>query len=266
MMHYLFCDLFREVNVNTTIRALIAAMRTYRMIPQALVFDNGPYFKGKLIEQFCRRLSIRLIHSSVNHPQTNGKLERAFRDDMNEFYRQRKKWIFNELRRELPAYVEYRNQVRGHYALQGKPSSMRLQEQNFFALLSLLDRLESYAWCERGQKTVGEHGRVRLYGRAVYIDPRLNGQKIQIYETLEGMEAKDAEGKFYLLKNYRKELCRPLWSVEDKTRPYYFARIYNSRCAELPAVVSKAKVAVKDVEDCLSAAQESPRVAVAYSQ
>jgi putative transposase len=164
---YVFCDLFRKVNVNTTIRALIAAMRSYRTIPKALVFDNGLYFKGKLIKQFCLRLGIRVIHSSVNHPQTNGKLERAFRDDMSEFYRQRKKWIFNELRRELPAYVEYRNQVRGHYALQGKPSSTRLQEQDFFALPSLLDRLESYAWCERGQKAVREQGRVRLYGREV---------------------------------------------------------------------------------------------------
>ena len=29
---YVFCDLFREVSVNTTIRALIAAMRAYRAI------------------------------------------------------------------------------------------------------------------------------------------------------------------------------------------------------------------------------------------
>jgi hypothetical protein len=36
---YVFCDLFREVNVNTTIRALIAAIRSYRTFPKALVFD-----------------------------------------------------------------------------------------------------------------------------------------------------------------------------------------------------------------------------------
>jgi len=38
---YVFCDLFRAVNLNTTIRTLIAAMRTYRTIPKALVFDNA---------------------------------------------------------------------------------------------------------------------------------------------------------------------------------------------------------------------------------
>lgn len=65
---YVYCDLFHEVNANTTVRALIAAMRSYRTIPKALVFDNGPYFKGKVLEQFCRRLGVRLIHSAVYHP------------------------------------------------------------------------------------------------------------------------------------------------------------------------------------------------------
>ncbi|MCA1623765.1 MAG: DDE-type integrase/transposase/recombinase, partial [Acidobacteria bacterium] len=84
---YVFCDLFREVTVNTTIQAMIEAMRKYQTIPQAIVFDNGSFFKGKLLQEFCRRLNIRLIHTAVHHPQTNGKLERAFRDDMNEFYK-----------------------------------------------------------------------------------------------------------------------------------------------------------------------------------
>ncbi len=59
--------------MNTTILSLIAAMRTYQTIPRALVCDNGTHFKGKLLTDFCQRLGIRLIHSAVNHPQTNGK-------------------------------------------------------------------------------------------------------------------------------------------------------------------------------------------------
>jgi transposase InsO family protein len=99
---YVFCDLFREVTVKTTIRALIAAMRKYRTIPQAIVFDNGSFFKGNLLRNFCMRLGIRLIHASVRHPQTNGKLERAFRDDMNEFYRRFNRWEFYQLKKKLP--------------------------------------------------------------------------------------------------------------------------------------------------------------------
>lgn len=92
---YVFCDLYREPNLNTTIKALIAAMRQYRTIPHALIFDNGKTFKGKLLSAFCEQLGIRLIHSTPYHPQTNGKLERAFRDDMNEFYHRREKWVFH---------------------------------------------------------------------------------------------------------------------------------------------------------------------------
>ena len=99
-------------------RALIAAMRQWQVVPKAVIFDNGAPFKGRLLVAFCQNVGIRLIHSAVYHPQTNGKLERAFRDDMKEFYRQYDAWILEPLRRELPAYGSYRNHVRGHQALQ----------------------------------------------------------------------------------------------------------------------------------------------------
>jgi transposase InsO family protein len=83
---YVFCDLFLNPDIRTTIRALIAAMRTWQVIPEAVAFDNGSPFKGRLLSAFCDQLGIRLIHASVNHPQTNGKLERAFRDDIRDFY------------------------------------------------------------------------------------------------------------------------------------------------------------------------------------
>jgi hypothetical protein len=107
------------------------------------------------------------MHASPYHPQTNGKLERAFRDDMKEFYCQRPKWIFKELRHALPAYVAYRNQLRGHHALGGQPAVTRLREQHFFALPAVLDRLEQYAWCDRGQRVVGANGYLRLQKRTV---------------------------------------------------------------------------------------------------
>jgi transposase InsO family protein len=78
---YVYCDLLRDPTLNDTIRALIAAMRQYQTIPKGVVFDNGTPFKGNLLSAFCTNLGIRLIHSAVRHPQTNGKLERAFRDD-----------------------------------------------------------------------------------------------------------------------------------------------------------------------------------------
>lgn len=247
---YVFCDLFREVTVNTTIRAMIDAMRRFRTIPQAVVFDNGSYFKGKLLREFCRRLRIRLIHSSVYHPQTNGKLERAFRDDMNEFYKRFDQWKYNHLRKHLPEYIHYRNQIRGHHALGGKPSIQRLDEQDFFALPYILNDLEKFAWCERGTRKVGANGLMRFFQRDVYINSKLAGQKIKLFETLDGLQAEDAEGKLYFLADYKERICRPLWQTvggkcQDNTRVYHFRQIRNSRRSDTKDEMSRVENAVE---------------------
>jgi len=41
---------------------------------------------------------------------------------MPEFYRQQPTWELEALRRALPAYIQYRNEVRGHRALEGRPA------------------------------------------------------------------------------------------------------------------------------------------------
>jgi transposase InsO family protein len=231
---YVFCDLFREVTVNTTIQAMIEAMRKYQTIPQAVVFDNGSFFKGKLLQEFCRRLSIRLIHTAVHHPQTNGKLERGFRDDMNEFYKRFDRWEFHPLKQKLSDYVNYRNRIRGHYALKGKPSATRLSEQDYFALPNILDKLENFAWCERPSKKVGANGLLFFNRRRVYIDAKLAGQRIKIFETLDGLEVKDETGKLYFLADYKTKICCPLekivcgvW-VKDQS-VYHFKPIRQSK-------------------------------------
>jgi hypothetical protein len=93
------CDVFLHPDIRTTIRALIAAMRQWRVIPKAVVFDNGTPCKGKLLAAFCTNLTMRLLHTVVAHLQTKGKLERAFRDDMRDFYRQYDTWLLDPLRR-----------------------------------------------------------------------------------------------------------------------------------------------------------------------
>lgn len=182
---YVFCDLFREADMHMTIRGLIAAMRAHQTIPKAVLFDNGSYFKGSLVTSFCNNVGIRLIHSGVRHPQTNGKIERAFRDDKREFYDQYDEWIFDELKRNLPEYVHYRNHVRGHLGLGGKPSISRLQEQNWFALPSILEKLESYARHPLGSKTVGQDGTIHVLKREAHLHPQLKGAQLQLRNYLK---------------------------------------------------------------------------------
>src|SRR5207244_12549519 len=141
--------------------------------PQVVVFDQSGAFRGKLLEAFCRNLGIRLIHASPQHPQTNGKLERAFRDDMPEFYRHQPVWELEALRRALPAYVQYRNEVRGHRALKGRPAMTRLAEQHRMAVPWVLNTLEQYARYPLIQKRVTPEGRLNLFPRPVYLHKAL---------------------------------------------------------------------------------------------
>jgi transposase InsO family protein len=201
---YVFCDLFLNPDIRTTIRAIIAAMRQWQVIPKAIIFDNGSGFKGKLLSTFCERVSIRLIRSAVYHPQTNGKLERAYRDDMRDFYKQHTPWLFDPLRLDLPAYVHYRNYVRGHRALGGKPSITRLNEEHSRAASSdVLDQLESYARYEVGRRTLSAAGSLRIFNREAHVDERLANREAVFFESLEGLEARVDGQSVAVLRDYR---------------------------------------------------------------
>ena len=209
---YVFCDLFDSIDPRTTIAALCAAMRQWQVIPKGVVFDQSGVFRGKLLEAFCRNLGIRLIHASPQHPQTNGKLERAFRDDMPEFYRHQPVWELEALRRALPAYVQYRNEVRGHRALQGRPALTRLAEQHRMAVPWALDTLEQYARYPLMQKRVTPEGCLNLFRRRVYLDRALRDKVVTCYETVEGLEVWGTRHRVYLLREYRRWQNRYWWN------------------------------------------------------
>jgi transposase InsO family protein len=210
---YVFCDLVDFIDPRTTIAALCTAMRQWQVIPQGVVFDQGGAFRGQLLEAFCRNLGIRLIHASPQHPQTNGKLERALRDDMPEFYRYQPVWELEALRRALPAYVQYRNEVRGHRALKGRPAMRRLAEQHRMAVPWVLDTLEEYARYPLLQKPVSPAGCLSLFRRQVYLDVALRGQVVTCYETVHGLEARGANQHVYLLREYRRWQNRYRWNL-----------------------------------------------------
>jgi transposase InsO family protein len=201
---YVFCDLALDHDQRTVIRALIAAMRQWQVIPKALLFDNGSPFKGTLLSTFCKKLGIRIIHTAVRHPQTNGKLERAFQDDMRDFYRQYEAWLLDHLRHDMRSYVHYRNCIRGHQVLGGQPSITRLQEHTDKAPSAILTQLESYAVYKLGRQTVNGDGSIRVLGRSAQLDERACGQEVTLYETLQGLEAKTQEGRWYLFPDFQR--------------------------------------------------------------
>jgi hypothetical protein len=133
---------------------------------------------------------------------------------MRDFYQHYDAWLLEPLRRDLPAYVQYRNQVRGHWALGGLPAMTRLREQHRMALPWVLDRLESYASYEVGCKVIPPTGNIRLFGRNAYLDVTLAGVEVTFCETLAGLEARVEGQCVMLLRGYRdmRQLSSWQWS------------------------------------------------------
>ena len=112
--------------------------------------------------------------------------------------------------------MQYRNGVRGHRALGGRPSITRLQEYTGNAPAYLLDRLESYAVHKIGRQQVNVDGSIRVLGRPAQLDDRLGGQAVTVYETLRGLEAETQEGRWYLFPDYqrfRQLSCTAPWHM-----------------------------------------------------
>jgi Integrase core domain len=193
-----------------------------------VLFDNGAPFKGRLLVAFCQHVGIRLIHAAVNHPQTNGKLERAFRDDMKDFYRQYDAWSLGPLRSDLPAYVHYRNSVRGHQALDGRPSITRLQEHDRVASPDLLDGLERFARYEVKRTVVSRYGYVQMFGRMAYVGRAWKAREMTFVETLDGLEAHIEGRRVAIMTEYWKFKKLPSW--ERRTIP---PRLYFRPCERI---------------------------------
>ncbi len=213
---YVACEVTMVPTTHFTIQCLIQAMRQWQVIPKAILVDNGSEFKGFLLKGFCENLGIRLIHIRAYHPQTNGKLERAFRDDRRDFYGMRKRWSVDALKKDLPDYVYYRNYQRGHSALKGKPAISRLKEQNWLASPSILNRLEEYAEREIESRRVHETGYIRILGKSAYIGKRFRGNRMRCFETINGLK-----------------ICKD--GVVIRTLPKYqeYRRLHNSYNSDL---------------------------------
>jgi len=66
----------REVEM---LALLVKAMRDKGRRPGALYLDNGSTYRGEVLETFCSRLGVGLLHAQAEDPQARGKMERFWR-------------------------------------------------------------------------------------------------------------------------------------------------------------------------------------------
>jgi transposase InsO family protein len=233
---YIFCELTTVTTAHYVVQCLIRAMRQWKVVPKALLFDNESIFKANLLKSFCKNLGIQTIYITARHPQTNGKLERAFRDDQRDFYSLRKGWSIEELQKDLPDYIHYRNYERGHLALNGKPAINRLREQNWFALPSVLKQLEEYAVCEAGEKCVDLDGYMHILGRPLYLGKRFGGSVVKCFETMNGFEIRNGNFVIGTLPDYQE--YRRLYNntFNSDTLPNKFVLQRNKKLNKSPLI------------------------------
>lgn len=98
-------DEFDNATAENTVLLLKRALE-YGKIKE-LITDQGPQFISDLLKEFCQSNNIHQIFGRINHPQTNGKIERWFG-----LYRQ-KRHMFGSLKE----FVYWYNQVKPHLSL-----------------------------------------------------------------------------------------------------------------------------------------------------
>lgn len=105
-----------------------------------------------------------------------------------------------------------------------------LREQNWFALPSVLDRLEGYARRPFGTKKADLSCCIRVLGRNGYIPKLRYGQRVSLTETLNGLEAETEDGRVYLLRDYRRLRQVPLSRLDEMPFCLNFEEYGEGQC------------------------------------
>ena len=120
----LAADVFQSVKGGDVVRTFLAAVDA-RGAPAGLLTDNGAVFAGRprggkvRLETELERLGIVAKHSTPNHPQTCGKVERFHQTLKRYLARQPRADSLAVLQLQLDAFRTYYNAERPHRALRG---------------------------------------------------------------------------------------------------------------------------------------------------
>ena len=83
-----------------------------------VITDNGSQFLTSEFKSVLREFSLTNIRTSVNHPQSNGKLERFHGTIKSEAIRNMPKFTLEQMKKEVGDWIEYYNFQRLHSSLQ----------------------------------------------------------------------------------------------------------------------------------------------------
>lgn len=103
-----------EYDVQITLQR---AMEKYPEARPRLISDNGSQFLSKDFKEYLRECHLKHVRTSVNYPQSNGKIERFHRTIREEAIRKQSYVSLEDARKQVDAYVRHYNEKRLHSAL-----------------------------------------------------------------------------------------------------------------------------------------------------
>lgn len=133
-------------------RACDKWLGTDNTISPRLITDNGSQFLTSEFKEVLRFFTLSHVKTSVNHPQSNGKLERFHGTIKSEKIREMPKFTFEQVKTEIGDWVNYYNYERLHSAL------------NYVTPMDVIDGRRDSILSERKQKLLeGKRKRKEYY-------------------------------------------------------------------------------------------------------
>ncbi|RKY48416.1 MAG: IS3 family transposase [Candidatus Neomarinimicrobiota bacterium] len=114
ILHHELRTEMKEWDVQMTLQ------RTIEKYPHAkprLITDNGSQFISKDFKEYLRGCGLKHAKTSVNYPQSNGKIERFHKTLKTEEIRKSSYLDIEDARRQIEKYIHYYNHERLHSAL-----------------------------------------------------------------------------------------------------------------------------------------------------
>ncbi len=101
--------------------------------------------------------------------------------------------------------------MKGHFALKGKTSITRLKENKKQVRKFTRKQLENLAKVKIAERIVKPLGVVYLLNTIYHVDPKLEGSRVELWETVNGLEVRSGEKRYHLIEDY--------WEKKSKSSP-----------------------------------------------
>lgn len=127
-----FIYAYKEQTGYSTCDFLKRALRFYKYAPDIIQTDNGFEFTNwrdknavHIFDEMCQKLSIQHKLIKPRTPQHNGKVERSHRNDQERFYNHLKFYSYDDLNKQMKAYLKRSNNIPSKVLNWHTPNEMR---------------------------------------------------------------------------------------------------------------------------------------------